>query len=56
MEKINNIIELNNLKDNETKVIYINNNINNNKILKYKLMMENIIIEYHKLCEILLNE
>jgi hypothetical protein len=55
MENIKSIInetnELNKLID--KKCIEINkiNNESNIKIEKYKMMMENIILEYHKICK-----
>ncbi len=50
----NEIIELNDLIDKKCLEIYENNENYNNKILKNKLMMENLIIEYHKICKELL--
>ena len=50
----NEIIELNNLIDKKCLDIFETNEDCNNKILKYKLLMENIIIEYHKICKELL--
>jgi len=46
----NETIELNNLIDIKCLNILETNEVHNDKILKYKLMMENIIIEYHKIC------
>jgi hypothetical protein len=45
------IIELNNLIDKQCIEINGKNEIYNNKILKYKLFMENMILEYHKICQ-----
>lgn len=44
-------IELNDMIDKKCLEIYNENNDNENKILKYKLYMENIILEYHKICK-----
>ena len=43
--------ELNYLIDKKCIEIIEMNNNNNNKIEKYKIMMENIILEYHKICK-----
>ena len=55
---IKNILEIKNdiLKSNysiDEKCLEIQdlNNINEKKIIKYKLLMENIILEYHKVCK-----
>ena len=47
----NNIIELTNLIDKKSLEIYEKNENNNKKILNYKLLLENIILEYHKTCK-----
>ena len=46
----NNIIELQNLIDSLSINIIDKNNEYENKLNKYKLFMENLIIEYHKIC------
>lgn len=51
----NDIIELNNLIDEKCLKIYENNEISENKIIRYKLLMENIILEYHKICKEMFN-
>ena len=47
----NQIIELNNLIDKKCFEIYETNEKNYNKISKLKIYMENIILDYHKICE-----
>jgi hypothetical protein len=47
----NDILELTNLMDMKIMEIYDINENNNNKILSYKLLLENIILEYHKICK-----
>ena len=47
----NEIIELNNLIDKKCFEIYETNEKNYNKISKLKIYMENIILDYHKICE-----
>jgi hypothetical protein len=47
----NNIIELTNLIDKKSLKIYEINENNNKKILNYKFLLENIILEYHKTCK-----
>lgn len=47
------IIELNDMIDKKCLEIYNQNDDNENKILKYKLYMENIILEYHKVCKLM---
>ena len=47
----NNIIELTNLIDKKSLEIYEINENNNKKILNYKFLLENIILEYHKTCK-----
>lgn len=49
----NEMIELNDMIDKKCLEIYNQNDDNENKILKYKLYMENIILEYHKTCKLL---
>jgi hypothetical protein len=49
----NEIIELNNMIDNKCIDIYNQNEENENKILKYKLYLENIILEHHKICKVM---
>jgi hypothetical protein len=49
----NEIIELNNMIDNKCIDIYNQNEENENKILKYKLYLENIILEHHKICKVI---
>ena len=51
----NDIIELNNLIDEKCLKIYEINEISENKIIRYKLLMENIILEYHKICKEMFN-
>jgi hypothetical protein len=47
----NNIIELTKLIDKKSLEIYDVNENNNKKILNYKSLLENIILEYHKICK-----
>jgi hypothetical protein len=47
----NKIIELTNLIDKKSLKIYDINENNNKKILNYKLLLENIILEHHKTCK-----
>jgi hypothetical protein len=47
------MIELNDMIDKKCFEIYNQNDENENKILKYKLYMENIILEYHKICKLM---
>lgn len=47
------MIELNDMIDKKCLEIYNQNDENENKILKYKLYMENIILEYHKICKLM---
>lgn len=47
----NNIIEITNLIDKKSLEISDENENNNKKILHYKLLMENIILEHHKICK-----
>lgn len=47
----NNILELTNLIDTKIIEIYDINENNNKKILNYKLLLENIILDYHKTCK-----
>jgi hypothetical protein len=49
----NEITQLNDMIDNKCLDIYNQNEENENKILKYKLYMENIILEHHKICKIM---
>lgn len=49
----NDMIEFNNMIDNKCIDIYNKNEENENKIAKYKLYMENIILEYHKICKLM---
>lgn len=49
----NEMIEFNNMIDNKCIDIYNKNEENENKIVKYKLYMENIILEYHKTCKLM---
>lgn len=51
----NDIMELNNLIDEKCLKIYEINEISENKIIRYKLLMENIILEYHKICKEMFN-
>ena len=52
INEINNkIIEVTNLIDKKCLEIYDINENNNKKILNYKLLLENIILEYHKTCK-----
>lgn len=44
-------IEITNLIDKKSLEITDVNNNNNNKILQYKLLLENVILEYHKICK-----
>lgn len=46
-------IGLNNMIDNKCLFIYNKTQENENKILKYKLYLENIILEHHKICKIM---
>lgn len=50
----NEINELNDLIDKKCIEIYNLNDENENKIQKYKLYMENIILEYHQICKLLI--
>lgn len=52
----NDIIELNDMIDNKCLNIYNNNEENENKILKYKSYLENVILEHHKICKILFSK
>jgi len=47
------MIELNDMIDKKCLEIYNQNDENENKILKYKLYMENLILEYHKICKLM---
>lgn len=47
----NEIIELDYMIDNKCLDIYNKNEDNENKILKYKSYIENIILEHHKICK-----
>lgn len=47
------MIELNDMIDKKCLEIYNQNDGNENKILKYKSYMENIILEYHKICKLM---
>jgi len=47
------MIELNDMIDKKCLEIYNKNDVNENKILKYKSYMENIILEYHKICKLM---
>ncbi len=49
----NDIIELNDMIDNKILDIYNKNEENENKIIKYKLYLENLILEHHKICKIM---
>jgi hypothetical protein len=49
----NDITELNNMIDKKCLEIYNQNDKNNNTILKYKIYMENIILEHHKICKLI---
>jgi hypothetical protein len=48
--------ELNILIDKKCLDIYNQNVENENKIFMYKTYMENVILEYHKICKILFSE
>lgn len=50
------IDELNILIDKKCLDIYNQNVENENKILIYKTYMENVILEYHKICKILFSK
>lgn len=50
------INELNNLIDKKCLDIYNQNEENENKIFMYKTYMENVILEYHKICKVLFND
>ena len=52
-DKKKEMIELNDMIDQKCLEIYNQNDDNENKILKYKLYMENIILEYHKICKLM---
>ena len=43
------------LFDEKCLKIYEINEISENKIIRYKLLMENIILEYHKICKEMFN-
>lgn len=45
------IINLTSLIDKQILEIYDENELSNKKILQYKLLLENIILEYHKICK-----
>lgn len=47
----NDILNLTNLIDKKTLQIHEENETNNKRILQYKSFMENIILEYHKICK-----
>ena len=47
----NELLDLTNLIDKKTLQIYEENEINDKKISQYKTLMENIILEYHKICK-----
>jgi hypothetical protein len=49
----NEIVELNDMIDSKCIDIYNKNEENENKILKYKSYLENIILEHHKTCKIM---
>ncbi len=42
--------------DSITKKINVQNNENNEKIIMYKTMMENVIESYYDLCKVMYNE
>lgn len=52
-KKIMEYNNINNIIDEKCLDIYNENNENENKITKYKLYMENVILEYHKLCKLI---
>ncbi len=52
-KKIMEYNDINNIIDEKCLDIYNENNENENKITKYKLYMENVILEYHKLCKLI---
>ena len=47
------VIELNDMIDNKCLEIYNKNEENEKKISKYKMYLENIILEHHKICKII---
>lgn len=47
----NELLDLTNLIDKKILQIYEENEINDKKISQYKTLMENIILEYHKICK-----
>lgn len=47
----NEIIDLSNFIDKKCVELYDTNQTHNENIEKYQLMMENIILEYHKICK-----
>ena len=47
----NELLDLTTLIDKKTLQIYEENEINDKKISQYKTLMENIILEYHKICK-----
>ena len=49
----NNILELTNLIDKKSLEIYDINESNGKKIIHYKVLLENIILEYHKTCKVI---
>ena len=49
------IMELSDMIDKKCIEIYEFNNLSENKTSQYKLMMENLILEYHKVCKNLFN-
>ena len=49
----NEIIKLNDNIDEKCLEIYDKNEENEKKILKYKLYMENVILEHHKICKLM---
>lgn len=51
----NDFIELNNLIDKKCINIYESNKLDEDKIIKYKSLMENMIFEFHKICKEILN-
>jgi hypothetical protein len=49
----NKVLNLTNMIDNKCLDIYNKNEENENKILRYKTYIENIILEHHKICKIM---
>lgn len=49
----NNLMKQNDEIDKKCLEIYNQNDENEDKIIKYKFFMENIILEHHKICKLM---